>query len=153
VTAGTWWERLAPLPGGKQVFNWLLWWLIPYTGSVRPHVLELRPGYAKVRMADRRAVRNHLNSIHAVALANLAEVTSGLAATTGLPASARGIPTTLSIAYLKKARGTLTAEARCEIPDSSRDAEHDFESVISNAAGEVVARATVRWRIGPAPAQ
>jgi len=126
--------------------------LVPYTGSVRPHVLELRPGYAKVSMADRRAVRNHLHSIHAVALANLAEVTSGLAVTIGLPASARGIPTTISIAYLKKARGTLTAEAHCKIPDSSREAEHDFESVISNAAGEVVARATVRWRIGPSTA-
>src|SRR3989449_7238015 len=100
-------------------------------------------------MADRRAVRNHLHSIHAVALANLAEVTSGLAVTIGLPASARGIPTTLSITYLKKARGTLTAEARCAIPDASREAEHDFESVISDAAGQVVARATVRWRIGP----
>jgi len=104
-------------------------------------------------MADRRAVRNHLNSIHAVALANLAEVTSGLAVTTGLPASARGIPTTLSIAYLKKARGTLTAEARCRIPDASREAEHDFESVISDAAGDIVARATVRWRIGPVSAR
>ncbi len=144
MTVGAWWERLAPLPGGKRLFSWLLWRLVPYTGSVRPYVLELRPGYARVRMADRRAVRNHLN--------NLAEVTSGLAVTTGLPASARGIPTTLSITYLKKARGTLTAEARCDIPDSSREAEHDFESVISNAAGEVVARATVRWRIGPAPA-
>ncbi len=119
MTVGAWWERLAPLPGGKRLFSWLLWRLVPYTGSVRPYVLEL---------------------------------TSGLAVTTGLPASARGIPTTLSITYLKKARGTLTAEARCDIPDSSREAEHDFESVISNAAGEVVARATVRWRIGPAPA-
>ena len=152
MTVGAWWERLAPLPGGKRLFSWLLWWLVPYTGSVRPHVLELRPGYAKVRMADRRAVHNHLRSIHAVALANLAEVTSGLAVTIGLPASARGIPTTLSITYLKKARGPLTAEARCAIPDASREAEHDFESVISDAAGQVVARATVRWRIGPSPA-
>jgi len=146
-----WWNRLAPLPGGKRVFSWLLAWLVPYTGTVRPYVLELLPGHAKVRMADRRAVRNHLRSIHAVALANLAEVTSGLALTSALPASARGIPISRAITYLKKARGTLIAQADVRIPDASREAEYDFESVISNAAGETVARATVRWRIGPRP--
>lgn len=146
-----WWRRLAPLPGGKRLFSWMLGRVVPYTGTVRPQVLELRPGYARVGMADRRAVRNHLRSIHAIALANLAEVTSGLAVTTGLPPGARGIPTTLRITFLKKARGPLTAEARCEVPDATREAEHDFESVISDAAGDVVARATVRWRIGPVP--
>lgn len=151
IDLSAWWRRLAPLPGGRRLFSWILGRVVPYTGTVRPQVLELGPGFARVRMADRRAVRNHLRSVHAIALANLAEVTSGLAVAAGLPASARGIPTTLSITFLKKARGTLTAEARCDIPDTSREAEHDFASVISDAAGDVVARATVRWRLGPAP--
>jgi acyl-coenzyme A thioesterase PaaI-like protein len=129
-----------------------MWRKVPYTGTVRPQVLELRPGYAKVTMSDRRRVRNHLNSIHAIALANLGEMTSGLAVTTWLPANARGIPVSLSITFLKKARGALTAEARCPIPDASRDAEHDFVSEIKDASGDVVARTTVRWRIGPRPA-
>jgi len=151
-TIGAWWDRLRPLPGGRRLFSWLLWRSVPYTGTVRPQVLELRPGYAKVTMNDRRRVRNHLNSIHAIALANLGEMTSGLAVTTWLPASARGIPVSLSITFLKKARGSLTAEAHCPIPDASRDAEHDFVSEIKDASGDVVARTTVRWRIGPRPA-
>jgi len=78
-------------------------------------------------------------------------VTSGLAVTTGLPPTARGIPTALSITFLKKARGVLTAEAHCDLPDASREADHEFESVISDASGQVVARAMVRWHIGPVP--
>ena len=104
-------------------------------------------------MRIRRRIRNHLNSVHAIALANLAEVTSGLAVTTGLPPGVRGIPVGIAITYGKKARGLLTAEARCAVPDTSREGEHAFESVISDAAGDVVARASVRWRIGPVPPQ
>src|SRR2546426_632937 len=81
-----------------------------------------------------------------------AGVMGGLALLPGLPPNVRGIPVRLSIAYFKKARGLLTAEARCPLPDTSVDAEHDFETVVSDASGDVVARATVRWRLGPAPA-
>jgi acyl-coenzyme A thioesterase PaaI-like protein len=146
------WATLSPKPGGKALFSRLFGSLVPYTGSIKPEIVELRPGYAKLRMRDRKAVRNHLNSVHAIALMNLAEATSGLAMNFGLPASARAIVTKLEIEYLKKARGTLTSTCECGIPDTSEDRELQVTADIHNEAGEVVARAIATWRVGPKPA-
>lgn len=143
------WRRLSPLPGGKWLFSRLLGLMVPYTGTVKPHVDELRPGYARVSMRDRRAVRNHLHSIHAIALMNLAEVTSGLAMVVGLAEGSRSILTGLSIEYLKKARGPLSADCSAPSVDSSVDGEHRIETVVRDATGDIVARASARWLVGP----
>jgi acyl-coenzyme A thioesterase PaaI-like protein len=124
--------------------------MVPYTGSIRPHVRVLEPGFAQVQLSDHRAVRNHLASIHAIALVNLAEVTSGLAMLVGLPPGVRGIVTGLSIEYLKKARGTLMAEARVVIPAVTTTIDHEVEAVIVDEGGAIVARARVQWRLAPA---
>ncbi|GIW70749.1 MAG: hypothetical protein KatS3mg102_0291 [Planctomycetota bacterium] len=143
------WDWLAPLPGGRRLFSLAIGRAAPYTATIRPLVEELRPGFARVRMRDRRAVRNHLGSVHAVALVNLAEVASGVAMMYALPPGARGILTGLSIEYLKKARGTLTATGRCPVPQSAERREYEAEAEIRNRAGEVVARARARWLVGP----
>jgi acyl-coenzyme A thioesterase PaaI-like protein len=141
------WQRLRTLPGGTRLFSRLLGRIVPYSGTIRAEVLALQPGRAVLRMRDRRAVRNHLRSVHAIALANLGELASGLAAIAALPPGVRGIPRSITIEYHRKARGTLTAEGNAEIPPVSDVAEAVVEAHISNEAGEPVATVRVLWQL------
>lgn len=147
------WDRLRPLPLGRSMFDLVLGWMIPYSGSIHPHVRELRAGYAKVHMADRWQVRNHLRSVHAIALMNLGELTTGLAMTLAMPDGARGIVTGLSMEYLKKARGPLFAECTAPPFDATVSGRHDFHADIVDEHDDVVARITANWLVGPAPAK
>ncbi len=141
------WRRLSPLPGGPFLFRFILSWRVPYTGTLHARVLQLDPGLARVAMHERRLLRNHLGSVHALALANLGELCSGLALLTALPAGVRGIVTRLSTDYLKKARGELIANSRWNCPKDGIDGEHETIAEIHNSAGELVARTRVQWRL------
>lgn len=111
-----WWSRLNKTPQGKWLFSKILSFLIPYTGTIHPLVQDIQAGYARVRLKDKRCVRNHLRSIHALALANLGELTTGLALHFAMSTRQRAILTRLEIEYPKKARGIVCAQAQIDDP-------------------------------------
>jgi acyl-coenzyme A thioesterase PaaI-like protein len=145
------WNLLSGMPAGKIVFSRLVGRMAPYTGSIHATVTVLRAGYAEVRMPDRRAVRNHLDSVHAIALANLAELAGNVALMYSLPDDARFIVSGFDIEYVKKARGTITAVGEPPIPRTAARARYDVPVILRDAAGEEVARAVLHSLVGPKP--
>lgn len=142
------WQRLNTIPGGRRVFSRLLGLAIPYTGSIGAEVLALEPGYARVALDDRRAVRNHLSSIHAIALTNLGELTGNLALVVALPDDGRFIVTKLSIEFKKKARGRIVAECRCEPPTSTERREYELFVTLRDSSDAVVATVVLTTLVG-----
>lgn len=145
------WATLAPLPGGRWLFSRLLGFMVPYTGSIRATVEHFEPGHARVRLRDRRRVRNHLRSVHAIALANVGEVTTGLALIGSVGSDVRAILTGLDVRYTKKARGPLVAESECQVPHVTESIDLPVEATVRDASSDVVATVTAHWRLGPVP--
>lgn len=143
------WRILSPFPGGKWLVSKAIGRMAPYTGSIGAQIVELKQGYCRVEMRDRKKVRNHLQSIHAIALLNLAEVTSGVAMMYSIPPDARGILSGFSIDYIKKGRGTLVAECSCDPPSTNERMEYLVDATIRDQAGDIVATAQAKWLIGP----
>jgi acyl-coenzyme A thioesterase PaaI-like protein len=147
------WRATSRLPGGKWLFSRALGRYVPYSGSIGADIRVLEPGYCQATLRDRRRVRNHLHSIHAMALANLGELVTGLALMNSLPGNTRGILTGYSIDYVKKARGRLLAECRCAIPTDNAEHTVEVDGEITDSAADVVATVQARWLIGPEPAR
>lgn len=143
------WDRLVKLPGGRRLFSKAVGTAAPYTGTIAAQVLELRAGYCRVSLRDRRKVRNHLRSVHAIALANLGEMCGNVALAYSMPDDARFIVAGLSMEYLKKARGTIIAECHSPIPETSERREYDVVVEMRDGGGELVCRCTLQSLVGP----
>jgi uncharacterized protein (TIGR00369 family) len=143
------WRRFERWPFGKALFSRFVCWKAPYFASIRPRFEELRPGFARVSMRKRRAVTNHIGTVHAIAMCNLAEFAAGTMTEVSIPPTMRWLPKGMQVDYLRKAETDV--EAVATLPDvaegPSRDAPVTVE--VKDRSGEVVCRATITMWVSP----
>jgi len=142
------WKRFSKYRVGKWLFSYLIRFINPYTDALGAKVDIFEAGHAEVILEDHKINKNHLNSVHAVALTNLGEFTSGIAVMGSLKENVRGIVSHISIDFIKKARGVLKAVSRCETPEITGNTEFIVYAEIFNSEDELVSRIHVTWQLG-----
>ena len=96
------WQRFAGAPGGKWAFSKLVCMKAPYFSSIQPLFEEIKPGYCTVRMPKRRAVLNHLGTVHAIAMCNMAELSGGTMTEVQFRQPTDGFPRARSVSTFKR---------------------------------------------------
>ena len=148
-------RRITRWPAGHWLFSHAVCWRAPYFASIAPRVGVLERGRCEATIRHRRKVTNHLGTVHAIALCNLAELTAGLMTDVTIPTSMRWIPKGMRVEYLKKAIGTMRAVARPDIPAIESDQGYDLPAtvVVTDPQGETVFRAHIAMWVSPKPAR
>ncbi|CAH0065760.1 DUF4442 domain-containing protein [Stenotrophomonas maltophilia] len=146
-------RRLQRWPAGNWLFSRAVCFKAPYFASIAPRITRLEHGRCEGTLADRRKVRNHIGTVHAIAMCNLAELTAGLMVDASLPADMRWIPKGMDVKYQAKALGTLKAVATPVLSIVSAADGYDLPVKVSvtDAAGTEVFHATIAMWVSPRP--
>jgi acyl-coenzyme A thioesterase PaaI-like protein len=111
--------------------------------------VELRPALCRVLLPKRRAVQNHLGSVHALAMGNLCELAAGMVTEVTLPPTMRWIPRGMTIEYLKPAQSNVTATARLDRNEWSGAQNVGVPVTVVDAQGVEVVRAVITMYVSP----
>ena len=105
------WNKASALPAVKWTFTRMLCLKAPYFSSISPLIEELKPNSCKISIKKKRSVLNHIGTVHAIAMCNMAELAGGTMTEVTVPATHRWIPKGMTVEYLKKAETDLIAIA------------------------------------------
>jgi acyl-coenzyme A thioesterase PaaI-like protein len=138
-------------PLGHWLFSRVVCVKAPYFRTISPRFTLLEAGRCEAVIRDRRGVHNHIGTVHAIALCNLAELVAGVMTEASLPKGMRWIPKGMTVQYLKKATGTQrgVATPAAEIVAADNGYELPVNVDVFDAGGERVFNAVVAIWISP----
>ena len=143
--------KISRWPCGHWLFSKAVCFKAPYFGTIAPIITRLENGRCEAVIKDRRAVHNHIGTVHSIALCNLAELCAGVMTDASLPKAMRWIPKGMTVAYLKRAKGRMHAIATPMIPMVDSDAGYDLPVNVDvlDSSGDKVFHAEIRMWMSP----
>lgn len=94
--------------------------VVPYVGTSGLLYEELTPERVVVSIKNQRKVQNHINNVHAAAMALLAETATGFIVGMNLPDDKLPLIKTLKVSYYKRTQGDMRAVATLSAEDIAR---------------------------------
>ncbi len=146
-------SKLENKPFGKKLFSYFVAKSAPYFLTIKPQIIELRENYMKVSMRKRKAVHNHIKTVHAIACCNLCEFAAGVCMEASIPKHRRWIPIGMEVSYVKKAGTDLTAEVDLSSTDWENCSEVPCDVKVKDTNGEIVVAALITMKVSDKPSK
>ncbi|MDI1302323.1 MAG: DUF4442 domain-containing protein [bacterium] len=145
-------SRFAFLPPALRVtvISRIFGRVVPLVGTASLRYEELTPERVVVSIRNRRPVQNHINGVHAAAMALLAETATGFAVGMNLPDDKLPLIKTLKVDYLKRTRGDMRAVAtltkeQMQLIRTTPKGETLVPVLVTDESGEEPIRCEMLW--------
>ena len=143
------WQQASSKPGGKWLFTQAINRRAPYFGSMSPSIEEIAACHAVVTVKHKKKVQNHIGTVHAIALCNMAELAMGMVAEATVPSHMRWLPKSMTVNYTAKASGKMTATATAVEPKWEGKFDWPVNVSVTDPSGKEVFNAVITTYISP----
>ncbi len=143
------WKKFGHAPVGKWLVSKIVCFMAPYFGSIKPRFTTIQPGLVELYFKRRRAVQNHIKTVHAIAMCNAAELAGGTCLDVSLDGGFRWIPVGMSVQYLKMAKTDLHVRCKIDTFDWQEACDVTVPVDIFDDNNERVFHADITMRISP----
>lgn len=143
------WNKVSVKPGGKWLFTKAVCSKAPYFKTIKPRFDVFEKGHVEVVFKKRKAVHNHIATVHAIAMCNAAELAGGTMMEASVPKNMRWIPAGMNVRYLAKAETDLRAIAKVDNCEWTEAGEVPVEVELRDLNGVEVMHATILMYVSP----
>src|SRR5262249_23188899 len=137
-------DKLPP-PVARAARTLLMRNVVRFVGTAKLDIVELTNSRCVVTVKNRKRVRNHIGSVHAAAIALIAETATGFVGGLNVPDDRAPVIKTMKVDYKKRAKGGLRAEASLT--------QEQIDQILSTEKGEVKVEVKVTDDAGVEPVQ